>query len=193
MINKKCTKCHARLSVDDFVKDPSKKDGLYSSCKDCYRKRIGSIKRPEWHGKTVFVNGVKCRWCDGCQENKDCDFFYKRKNSRNDTRCKECVLNRTKGEEYRKKDRERNYKTRIQCIEYYSNGLNQCACCNEKEVKFLSIDHIDGGGNKHRKEQKVGHIGQWLRARGYPIGYQVLCHNCNLAKGFYGTCPHKNI
>ena len=25
----------------------------------------------------------------------------------------------------------------------------------------------------------------------YPPGYQVLCHNCNLAKGFYGSCPHQ--
>ena len=29
-----------------------------------------------------------------------------------------------------------------------------------------------------------------LRARGFPLGYRVLCHNCNLARGFYGYCPH---
>jgi hypothetical protein len=24
-------------------------------------------------------------------------------------------------------------------------------------------------------------------------GYRVLCHNCNLARGFYGYCPHEKF
>lgn len=31
----------------------------------------------------------------------------------------------------------------------------------------------------------------WLKTNGYPDGFQTLCHNCNMAKGFYGICPHK--
>jgi len=30
----------------------------------------------------------------------------------------------------------------------------------------------------------------WLRKYNYPKGFQVLCHNCNMAKRF-GVCPHK--
>ena len=30
-----------------------------------------------------------------------------------------------------------------------------------------------------------------LKRKGFPEGYQTLCHNCNLAKGFYGQCPHE--
>ncbi len=33
----------------------------------------------------------------------------------------------------------------------------------------------------------------WLKKQGYPPGFQVLCHNCNLAKGYYGACPHQNV
>lgn len=71
----------------------------------------------------------------------------------------------------------------------------KCACCGESCYEFLGIDHIDGGGGKHRKELlKSGtHIYLWLKKNDYPDGYRVLCHNCNLAIGFYGACPHERI
>ena len=31
----------------------------------------------------------------------------------------------------------------------------------------------------------------WMIKNNFPKGFQVLCHNCNLAKGFYGKCPHE--
>lgn len=31
----------------------------------------------------------------------------------------------------------------------------------------------------------------WVINNNFPSGHQVLCHNCNLAKGFYGECPHE--
>ena len=72
-------------------------------------------------------------------------------------------------------------------------GGRFCRCCGEAEPLFLSIDHIDGNGNEHRRS--LGNSGgkdfyTWLRKNGYPEGYQVLCFNCNLAKGHYGICPH---
>lgn len=33
-------------------------------------------------------------------------------------------------------------------------------------------------------------MAQWCRRNGYPKGFRVLCHNCNMAIGFYGYCPH---
>jgi hypothetical protein len=53
----------------------------------------------------------------------------------------------------------------------------------------LAIDHIKGGGSKHRKE--VRHLYSWLRREGFPSGFRILCHNCNLARGVYGYCPHE--
>lgn len=26
---------------------------------------------------------------------------------------------------------------------------------------------------------------------GFPPTYRLLCHNCNMARGLYGTCPHE--
>lgn len=81
---------------------------------------------------------------------------------------------------------------RIKVLTHYSNGSLECNCCGEKEYKFLSIDHIWGGGNQHRKQLGSKYIYSWLIQNDYPEGYQVLCHNCNMAKSFYGGCPHKD-
>ena len=67
----------------------------------------------------------------------------------------------------------------------------KCACCVETRYEFLAIDHINGGGNKHRREQKISNLAYWIKRNNYPDGFQVLCHNCNMAKGFYGECPHE--
>ena len=75
-----------------------------------------------------------------------------------------------------------------------------CQCCGEEAFEFLAIDHVDGNGNDHRRKLKAGYLlGEekvwgfynWLRANNWPKGYGVLCHNCNMAKGLYGTCPHR--
>ena len=70
----------------------------------------------------------------------------------------------------------------------------QCACCGEKHVQFLTIDHTDGNGNQHRKELGMA-AGKsfylWLRRNGFPKdGYRILCMNCNWSRGVYGFCPH---
>jgi hypothetical protein len=72
------------------------------------------------------------------------------------------------------------------------NYGNKCVCCGEKNYYFLSIDHINGGGNKHRKEIGGNFYG-WLIRNKFPKGFQVLCYNCNFAKGHYEKCPHELI
>jgi hypothetical protein len=69
-----------------------------------------------------------------------------------------------------------------------------CRCCGETNTKFLTLDHIDNGGNQHRK--KVGNgiqYWRWFIKNEFPDGFQVLCYNCNC--GRYrnnGVCPHKD-
>lgn len=66
----------------------------------------------------------------------------------------------------------------------------KCVCCGEKEPTFLCIDHINGGGLKHRREIRTNNLTYWLKINNYPKGFQVLCYNCNNAK-ISGNCPHK--
>jgi len=85
-------------------------------------------------------------------------------------------------------------KIKHEVLLHYSNGELKCACCGESNYFFMTIDHIMGRGKTDREagQKRSG----WrlcvnLKMRGYPDGYQVLCYNCNLAKGHYGSCPHE--
>jgi len=70
-----------------------------------------------------------------------------------------------------------------------------CECCGEHRRPFLTIDHIHGGGKRHRKSLKAGGIGtsfyRWLVLNSFPKGYRTLCMNCNFATGHIGYCPHQ--
>ena len=76
-----------------------------------------------------------------------------------------------------------------------------CVCCGESDQLFLTIDHVNGGGSKHRKEVLGGrragvHFYRWLMKEGYPQTgeYQTMCYNCNLGRQRNGgICPHKQV
>lgn len=67
-----------------------------------------------------------------------------------------------------------------------------CQCCGESNLVFLSLDHINGGGTKHRKEIGIGKLYRWIVKNNFPSGFQVLCMNCNWAKS-HGGCPHLQL
>ena len=77
-------------------------------------------------------------------------------------------------------------------IEHYGGINPKCSCCGESMYEFLTIDHISGNGNQHKKAiKKTGDAFYgWLINNNYPEGYQVLCMNCNHSYGHYGYCPH---
>jgi hypothetical protein len=94
--------------------------------------------------------------------------------------------------------RKRNFDNKMLVLRYYSdNNEPFCCCCGEKHFEFLAIDHINGGGNKHRKQLGLKSGGasfyRWLIKNHFPAGYRVLCVNCNFSLGAYGYCPHGNI
>jgi hypothetical protein len=75
----------------------------------------------------------------------------------------------------------------------------KCQCpggCDISDPGFLSLDHIHGGGDKHRK--KTGTRG-WamyrkIKEEGWPKDrYRLLCFNCNFARQIWGKCPHERI
>jgi hypothetical protein len=83
-------------------------------------------------------------------------------------------------------------KLRYDVIGHYSKGKYACVCCTETTFLFLSIDHINGGGHKDRHTGTA--LYRWLRMHDYPLGYQVLCMNCNWGRARNGgICPHKGI
>jgi len=82
---------------------------------------------------------------------------------------------------------------RILCLKHYSGDFPKCECCGEDRIEFLAMDHVDGGGTKHKRQlQEDGsNLYRWLIENNFPKGFRVLCHNCNSSLGYYGYCPHK--
>ena len=82
---------------------------------------------------------------------------------------------------------------RAAVVEHYGS---KCACvgCNEKRVEFLAFDHIEGGGNAHRRtlsKMDLRDFARWIIKNNFPSSIRLLCHNCNCARGYYGYCPHE--
>jgi hypothetical protein len=79
---------------------------------------------------------------------------------------------------------------RLEVITHYGG---KCSCCGETEYGFLTIDHVNGGGTKHRKEVTASRLPYVIIKNNFPKDYQVLCYNCNCARAVSHNkvCPHK--
>lgn len=92
-----------------------------------------------------------------------------------------------------KKQKEKRQVLKRKVMDTYGG---KCRCCGIKEITFLNIDHINGNGNKHRKEIKRSSgeaFYKWLVDQNFPDYLQILCYNCNMSKYLNGgTCAHKN-
>lgn len=162
---------------------------------------------------------VPVKRCTRCGETKPLDEFNHRSDSSDGhfAACKNCLrkyrrqyheTHRDKENRYRRqyhethRDRENRYsrdtnlQRKILLIAHYSNNTNKCACCGEPDIRFLTIDHINGNGSKHRKSigcRSGATFYRWLIKEGMPEGYQILCFNCNIARAWYGIYPHKAV
>lgn len=77
-----------------------------------------------------------------------------------------------------------NRNLRIEVLTHYGNGKMACIKCGFDDMRALSIDHIEGEGNKQRKELGKQYLNfyYWLKQQGFPKGYQTLCLNCQRIK-----------
>lgn len=133
------------------------------------------------------VSGSGHRWCNECYNQWRRAW---RENNIEEQRRKANDRYRSNPERHKGNVKKFRVKLRNEVLAKYG-GI--CQCCNETTPEFLCIDHINGGGGKHRKQlNKTGQgFYQWLKNNNYPPGFRVLCHNCNMALGHYGYCPHQ--
>lgn len=92
--------------------------------------------------------------------------------SKNKSGCDACLKTR------RESVKRRQTQDRLDAINHYGK---KCVICGEDLFIFLTIDHINGDGYKHRKNNSLS-LAAWLRLNNYPNGFQVLCMNCNHSK-----------
>ncbi len=168
IINEKlCPHCRKILPLSAFGKSSDRRLGVQVYCKQC-RGRTASSNQEylnSYHKKYRRKKKYKDWYREWKMKNADHIFHQKI-----------------------------SYKQALRLAAFDAYGGPSCSCCKEKQLQFLIIDHIDGGGTKHRKSMKSGSaIYTWLKKNGYPSGFRVLCHNCNW--GIYvngGVCPHND-
>ncbi len=159
------------------------------------------------HGLTVHrrrMHGLyelTCRFC-GVELNEGNWLGYVKKSG--SRICATCWRQRDKVYQHRRNGTDRarlrlrryNQRVKLKVLGHYSPSV-RCQCfqencwhgsqpCPVSDIRALSIDHINGGGNKQRRELKHARDGsgfyRWLVIHGFPEGYQVLCQNCNFIK-----------
>ncbi len=94
------------------------------------------------------------------------------------------------------KHKESDKRLRLEVLTHYGGNPPKCVCCGFSDIRALCLDHINGCGNIDRrevlgvrsdrrlgKERAGASFYRWLRQQKFPEGFQVLCSNCNMAKG----------
>ncbi len=132
---------------------------------------------------------------------KELDAGPKRTKQRKDYKAK--PVNKTR-------ERELDRALRYLVLQTYSKRLSDseipcCKCCHlNSDIAFLAVDHIAGKKqmDSELRLRKLGYSSKfqsssllrWLRKNNFPEGFQILCHNCNHAKGHSknNECPRKN-
>lgn len=181
-----CEDCGQYRGVMDY--DRFAEDGRV--CKGCIYEHIGKYTKQctkcsqvkstsEFHqqGRTKYFYPV-CGRCDSAK-----------------TLARQSVLPKEARASMRRRHTD---KLKLECYDAY--GGRFCACCGEREMNFLTMDHIENDGADWRREHfgenngKGGGINfyEWAKRNSYPPGFQVLCWNCQNGKRFNGgVCPHQ--
>jgi hypothetical protein len=180
---KKCKICGTEKPLDSFKIINRNKDKHDNYCRECrgksYQSKIDSMTSEQILSYEVNINKV----CKDCKIDKPL-LEYPLDRSTGDghkTICNPCnILHKNK---YNLYHHDQLVKTKILIMTHYGNGECKCVLCNEKRLPCLTIDHINGGGTKHRRSINIPnggglHFYKWLIDNKYPLGYRTLCWNC---------------
>ena len=113
-----------------------------------------------------------------------------------------------KANQKKNRDKPESKENRLKVLQYYSKRLSKsnipcCNCCGlNSHIEFLTIDHIAGRQEMDSEPElkKLKYMSKlsgtalviWIIKNNFPKGFQILCHNCNQTKGYYGQCPLEN-
>lgn len=76
-----------------------------------------------------------------------------------------------------------NAKQKLKVLHHYSGKIPRCVKCGLCDIRFLVLDHINGGGKTDRDlHGKGSEFYNWIIRQKFPLGLQVLCSHCNLLK-----------
>ena len=169
-------------------------------------------------GKAISSQADRKR-CSKCKSIKPLTHFvFRPSKQRYSSRCRDCISQQNRAYYERnakavKAHVRKRYWGNIEAMRAASNAETKrryhavktdvvlgyggkCTCCGERDIRFLTIDHVEENG-AHLRRIGAHPTGlpflKWLRKRNYPTDFQLLCYNCNCGKHRNaGVCPHKD-
>ena len=195
----RCRSCAARHRyIIEHGKPPDIFVGHCAVCGLEFKDYASNKRKPAKHrfcsekcrASWVGVHNSISRGGDGRRRSKrQKDRLYYRANAERIRRAMREYYTRHRGDVLSKrsaKDRE----IKRQVVAAYGGA---CDCCGEQHIELLTIDHIHGDGNLHRRIVGKGRriYADLLRLGCPKDNYRLLCFNCNISRGFYGYCPHQ--
>ncbi len=173
-------------------KEREESRGTRVECETCAAKRQSRQKKEyhqEYYHKSSRKEKAKAQHVARKEQGLCCRCGKTPPVKEKGLRCQACI------------DIQKKQETARKDAAFNAYGGYKCNCCGETIKQFLSIDHINNDGAKHRKEltgdsRRGGgnNLYIWLKRNKYPAGFQVLCMNCNCGKYRNGgVCPHKTL
>ena len=161
-----CAECKNELPIDAFSIRNRERDGHYCYCKECKSKQDKLYRK---NNKDKIKKKAHEKYLRNIEHINKKSTLYSKQNR------EKCRAWGTKAKN----------KLKAEIFVHYGNGEIKCKLCPELDLNLLTIDHINGNGNQHRKEigKKTGYnFYSWLKKNNYPDGYQVLCWTCQFKK-----------
>lgn len=176
---RQCFRCHLLKPLGEFARNRTYSLGHEYECKPCKSFRA----KARYQQARVYVI-IEEKPCTKCLKVQSASEFKRNRTSADGLThlCRSCI--RDNHARWRRATKQR----------ILTELGGACACCGENTFEFLSIDHINGGGKKHREalDNDQARLYREILNEGCPRDkYRVLCHNCNQALGAYGFCPHQ--
>lgn len=194
---KVCTSCNEALPDSAFGVERRLPGGRAFQCKTCKNNKnrrnesLRGFKCPRCHKETTPDDRGTGGYCKACQKDYLAEYYAR---NREHLVQKQRDYYRENHEHSRARENAKRLRIRMEVLAAYG-GV--CQCCGEADPHFLALDHSFGDGKAHRQMTGSSNSGTrlyyWLRKNGFPQdqGLRVLCHNCNMARGLYGSCPHE--
>ncbi len=198
---RKCKFCQKVIPKD------KRKDAVFCSfdCKD-KNKRIKHKDQTNAYQRGYYAKKKQDpNWYDEHKEKRKVSYYKNRdkeiESAKKWSKDNYARILKHRQENYYPVLKERRLLLKMEVFSVYSKRISNsdipcCACCGENShIDFLALDHIEGRKSmNHKRNVDTGHrLRTWAKKNNYPDGLQVLCHNCNTAKGENGICPHQNL
>lgn len=158
-----------------------------------YLKNLESIKAKKKAYQEANREKVLQQRRDSWKRHRDRNVQYLRKRYSEDKK-KYLDMCKSYRESHKEEISQKLFNIKKTIIDHYGGA---CVLCGERNIGFLTLDHINNDGHIERrsKKYKEGRIQYYRRIirEGFPNTLQVLCWSCNRKKYFeYLRCKPKS-